>query len=362
VSKRLRKALARWRLGEITPMRLRDIAREAGVSESTVSRVINNKPSRVAGETRRRILEIAESGQYRPNRHAVSLATGQQYRTLGLFVRQQAGSTRSFYFSEVSSGILDAAAAKGMDVNLVMVRDMAPMPLKDLVAEHHLAGAILLSLDFGADAAQRCAEAGIPTVFIGSGKSAAEVLAVSCDNEAGACAATNHLVRLGHRRIGHIAGPENNGAAKERRSGYLRALCEAGLPADPALVAPGDLTEDGGRAAMAALLDMPQPPSAVFCCNDSSAVGAMTAIKERGLLIPDDVAVIGFDDAPMTSFVDPPLTTVHQPIYEMGQRAAELLIARIERGTETAIPPHARTVLKTHLVQRGSCGATAPGV
>jgi DNA-binding LacI/PurR family transcriptional regulator len=168
---------------------------------------------------------------------------------------------------------------------------------------------------------------------------------------------TRHLLDLGHTRIGFIAGPKLLLDACERLEGYRDAFAEAGVAVHEDLIVPGDFNERSGREAMRALLARAPRPSAVFAANDESAIGAMQILKREGLRIPDDMALAGFDDIPLAQYVDPPLTTVHQPFYRLGEKAAEVLLATLagrDAGGETS------HVLRTRLVMRESCGHRRP--
>jgi DNA-binding LacI/PurR family transcriptional regulator len=181
---------------------------------------------------------------------------------------------------------------------------------------------------------------------------------VDCDNVSGAADATRHLLRLGHSRIAFIAGTEQSSNACDRRLGYERALGEAGITPEPCMIVPGRFEEQGGREAMRALLARKPRPTAVFAANDMMAIGAMKVIRREGLRVPEDIAVVGFDDIPVAQYIEPSLTTVHQPIYQVGRRAAETLAMRLSDGPEGPddMTSATRHILRTRLVIRESCG------
>jgi LacI family transcriptional regulator len=182
-----------------------------------------------------------------------------------------------------------------------------------------------------------------------------DVDAVLVDNLGGGRQATGYLVELGHRRIGCITGPSATTPSAERVTGYRQALCEAGLPDDEALVVRGDFLFGSGFAGTKTLLTGPDPPTAVFVCNDAMAVGAIAAAAELGYQVPADLSIVGFDNITLAAYTMPPLTTIAQPIREIGRLAADTLIRRIQDPTG----PHQRHVLKTELVMRRS--AARPG-
>jgi DNA-binding LacI/PurR family transcriptional regulator len=196
----------------------------------------------------------------------------------------------------------------------------------------------------------RLLEDGVPFVLIGR-YSHERASYVDVDNVVGARMAVEHLLRLGHERVATITGPLNMCAGQDRLEGYRQALAARGIPVDEDLIAEGDFTEGGGRAAMRRLL--PHRPTAVFAASDMMAVGAIKVLREAGLRVPEDVAVVGFDDIPLASMVEPPLTTVRQPIEQLGSMAVELLVSLMENPGEETVH---RVVLPTELVIRASCG------
>ena len=193
----------------------------------------------------------------------------------------------------------------------------------------------------------------LPVVFVDRVPDVVTSDTVVADGEQGAYDAAVHLARLGHRRIGFVGGLAHLSTSRTRLAGYRRGLADAGLPYDEALVRAGDSRLAGGRERAGALLDLPEPPSALFVGNNLMTLGALEAIRARGLRIPDEVAIIGFDDMPWAAAFNPPLTAVHQPGYEIGRQATELLLRRLrEPDAEPEL-----IVLPTTLVVRGSCGA-----
>lgn len=350
--------MARWpgQSGTGIPMSLQDIADEAGVSIATVSRVINNTAlDKVSERTRLRVLEIARRNRFRPNSHAVSLAQGRPPSTIGLVLPYHNHIFDSYYFSQFSASVADVAAANRMDINLLMSREASGDTYLDYLSSGRVAGAILLGTHMGDDAIAECKDARAPFVVINNVAPAPGIATVTCNNRAGARDMMRHLLRLGHRRIGFIAGPPRLPDAHERLLGYRDALEDAGIPVDERLIVEGEFSEKVGREGMRALLARLPRPTAVFAANDESAIGAMQALKREGLRVPHDMAVAGFDDIQVSQYVEPALTTVHQPFYRMGQTAAELLIARIKGAADPSEDTH--HVIRTRLVIRESCGA-----
>jgi len=333
----------------------RQIAEEAGVSRTTVSLVLNDVPGvRVSPETRQRILKVAHRLNYYPDAAARTLVSGRT-STIGFVLCQS--PDRIFadaFLPEVLSGVGDALQKNGFRVLIHSVEDVsAPEAYIGLVREKQTDGIILSGPRSDDRQLLQLKAEGFPVVLLGqlpgSGIPFADV-----DNVGAAKQAVEHLIRLGHRRIGMITNaPLAYTAARDRLSGYRQALAEAGVRYAEERVRTGDFREESGHGAMNDLLDLAQPPTAVFVASDLVTFGAMMAIKQRGLTIPDDVALVGFDDVRLANYVDPPLTTVRLPAYELGYRAAMLLTQLVvgESVEEQEI------FLQTELVVRQSCGA-----
>jgi DNA-binding LacI/PurR family transcriptional regulator len=347
-------------------MSLREIAREAGVSVATVSRVVNNVDrNKVSDATRDRVLEIARLMRYRPNPQAVSLVRRRPPNTLGLVIPYNSHVFESFYFTEIIRGAVDAAAATGMNISLfVPAHDAPPEVYHDMLSREgslaSVAGVLLIGTRVQDPAIAKCRERKIPFVVVSNSVPDPDVTSVDCDNITGAHEATVHLLHLGHRTVAFIGGPEGSANARDRFEGYRSALEEAGVPVDPALIAGGHFEEQKGRNAMQRLLSRKDRPTAVFAANDVMALGAMKAIKREGLRIPQDIAIVGFDDIPLAQHVEPALTTVHQPIYQLGRLAAETLVNNLKEGRHEGAWG-VRQVLRTRMVIRESCGARKAG-
>jgi LacI family transcriptional regulator len=234
--------------------------------------------------------------------------------------------------------------------------DSRDVPRDVLGGRRSVAGLLLIGARLDDPVIARCRKTGAPFVLVNNAAREPDVSSVDCDNVSGARAAVRHLLDLGHRRIALIAGPENSSNARDRRRGYEEAIRAAGLTPDPGLVMPGNFVEEGGRRAMEALLARPDPPTAVFAANDVLALGAIAALRAAGRRIPDDVALVGFDDIPVARYVEPRLTTIRQPIYDIGRRAAEIVLDHAAFPPDSPPPPD-REVLQTQLVVRESCGA-----
>ncbi len=331
---------------------IKDVAARAGVSRQTVSRVLNDGDV-VAETTRARVLAtIAELG-YRPSAIARSLVSQRTY-TLGLLTAD---------FSDYTHArIIEGAEAEAREHNyLILVSgsehspDGEPLCCSPLVSQHQAEGLLIVYHGSDQDSYEILDHIlhDLPIVTIGYAPDREAVVTIGIANRQGARQATQHLLELGHCRIAHITGPMQMYASQERRSGYLAALQEAGVSAHDSWVACGDWSSSSGYQATLELLERGLSFTALFVQNDRMAMGALQALRERKLRVPQDVAVVGFDNIPSSRYFDPPLTTVHQPSYELGRAGARLLIDMINGQ----LAPSSLVRLETRLVIRHSCGA-----
>lgn len=311
-----------------------DVARLAGVAPSTVSYVINNGPRPVSDETRERVLEAIEALEYRPNAVARHLRR-QCTTTIGLIVPD----TCNTYFAEVAQGIEAVAFENNYMVmfchsDYQLDRELAYV--ETLYAEQ-VAGVIIIPATSSVESLKTLMKYHIPTVSLDRSVSGIEVPTVVANNFHGGYIATQHLLNLGHRRIGCIARPVELSHAEERVRGYIAALQDAGIAYDWTLYARGGYRMENGRRALNQLLDLPEPPTAVFCYNDMMAIGALRCAKERGLDVPDVFSIVGFDDITESAFTCPSLTTVHQDKFEMGRQGMKLLLNLIQGKSDTEL-------------------------
>ncbi|MFJ6697871.1 LacI family DNA-binding transcriptional regulator [Streptomyces sp. NPDC091272] len=336
---------------------LEEVAARAGVGRGTVSRVINGSP-RVSERTRAAVeTAVAELG-YVPNRAARALAAN---RTDAIALVVPEAEHRFFvepYFSDILRGVGAALADTDMQLLLTIVgSDRERGRLAHYLAGHRVDGVLVVSLRADDPLPDLLSELDIPAVISGR-RSATEPLPwVDADNVSGARQAVAHLVERGRRRIATITGRLDVYGAQCRLAGYRDGLTEAGLPVDEALIAPADFTEEGGRAAMESLLTQGPPPDAVFVASDVMASGARQVLRTRGIRVPEDIAMVGFDDSSIARHMDPPLTSVRQPIEEMGRVMARTLLAEIARTTlpvGAPRPPQPQLMLPTELVARSS--------
>jgi LacI family transcriptional regulator/LacI family repressor for deo operon, udp, cdd, tsx, nupC, and nupG len=342
-----------------TPMStLREVATHAGVSVSTVSRLFND-PDKLTGSTRERVQAAVEALGYRPSRVARRLRIENGHaHMLGVVIPD----IQNPFFADVTRGIEDVTREQGYTLLLCNSDEDAERQRDclDNFRTELVDGVIVPPLSNRDADLERLAEASIPVVCVDRRLHQTRFDTVVSDNEQGAFEAVSHLLGLGHRRIGFIGGISDISTTRERRQGYDRALEEAGVPVDPALVREGDSRMESGRSRTEALLDLPERPTALFVGNNLMALGALAAVHERGLAIPDELAVVSYDDMPWAMALNPPLTAVSQPGREMGRRAAEMMLQRIADPSRSP----SLVVLQPRLVVRRSCGAArrSPGL
>jgi LacI family transcriptional regulator len=330
-----------------------DVARRAGVSPMTVSRVINAEES-VRPATRDRVNAAIEALNYAPNPAARTLAGADQIRVGLLYSNPSAA-----YLSEFLVGSLDQASRRNLQ--LVVEKcdpgDHAEDSARRLIGAG-IDGVILPPpLCDSAPVIEALAAARTPAVAVATGRIAESVSAVSIDDYHAAHAMTAHIISLGHQRIGFIIGNPNQDASARRLDGYRDALKEAGLPVDEALIEQGLFTYRSGLDAAELLLDREDPPSAIFASNDDMAAAAVAVAHRRGLDVPGDITVCGFDDTALATTIWPELTTIRQPIAEMSRAAVDLLVEEIRRRRTGREDRHQRMLLDFELIRRQSDAA-----
>lgn len=327
---------------------LEEIAKLARVSRSTISRVINNDPN-VSETTRQRVLEVIRQVNFQPNRAARSLAGGRS-RMLGLVIPM--GVARLFtdpYFPLLIQGVTSACNARDYTVMLWLAEpEYERRMISQIVNNGLIDGIIVSSMLVDDPMVKTLSQSGLPFILIGRHPTDQCVCYVDVDNQSSARDAVAFLHRSGRRRIATITGPQNMMVGIDRLEGYQQALRERGILPDSALIVDGDFTEEGGYEAARRLI--PHKPDAIFAASDQMAVGALRALAQAGLRVPEDVALMGFDDMPFAARTSPPLTTMRQPIHRLGSTAVETLIDLVENpGT-----PARRIILPTELVIRAS--------
>jgi LacI family transcriptional regulator len=323
------------------------IAAEAGVSLPTVSKVLNGRPD-VAPATRARVEQLLDTHQY-------ARGAGRRSRRTGLVDLVFSGLD-SPWAVEILRGVEEWGSLRETAVAVSLVRrgDVRPASWTTAATSHHTDGVILVTSRLTAPQVDQLRGAGIPLVVVDPANAPpADIPSVGATNWAGGFTAIEHLLSLGHRRIAAITGPVDFLCSLARVDGYRSALERAGVPSDPALVRYGDFHHEGGFGCARELLAGGRPPTAIFAGSDQQAFGVYEAARQRGLRIPEDLSVIGFDDLPVARWASPPLTTVRQPLAEMGSTAAEMLGDLIE-----GVPLRANRVeLSTELIVRESTAA-----
>jgi LacI family transcriptional regulator len=361
---------------------IQDIARLAGVSKATVSRVLNHKPD-VDPATRERILRIMQEQGFVPSITAAGLAGGRP-RIIGVVVPSLIWP----FIPEIVQGVAEFVEKSSYELILYSLSYASHLYTSEangkmmgertaavdrIVDSRLTAGLVAITPGPAAKHLTQLHEQGFPVVLIDDQGLPTSAPWVGADNRTGAYQAVRHLISLGHRRIAHIKGPASYQCSQERYQGYCQALTEAGLTPSPALVVQGDFEVSSGHAAARILFSMSERPTAIFAANDHMAWGVLEVAEDMGLRVPDDVALVGFDNMSASEHRRPPLTTVSQPFHQMGQRAAELLLGLLESprhmplyaGTNSFLKssffPSASTepiriLLETNLVVRESCG------
>jgi len=330
------------------PPTLEVVAARAGVSRATASRVLRGATN-VSDDAREAVLRAARETAYAPNRAARSLVTRRSDSIAFLVAESEDRLFTDPYFLAMLRGAHTQIAAAGLQLIFVIASTPAEAEqFEHYAAGGHVDGVLLVSLHGDDRLPQRLEQLGVPTVINGRPLSGDPSLYyVDSDNLAGGRVATDLLIARGARRIATITGPQDMCAGQDRLQGYRAALTDADRTVDQRLIATGDFTVDGGTRAMHALLDADPDIDAVFAASDLTAIGALRAIEQAGRRVPDDIAVIGFDDLREAALTTPPLTTVRQPIAELGQTMAQLLVRRIA-GDD----PRRATVLPVEVVPR----------
>ena len=304
---------------------INDVANRAGVSSATVSRVLTEKDV-VKESTRKKVLKAVEELGYRPSRVARSLRV-KSSQIIGLII----SDIQNPFFTSLVRAVEDLAHANNYALFLCNSDENLEKETLyiDLMLAERVAGVIITPTSEQINPCQRLLDAEIPIVAVDRRVLACNIDTVLVDNLRGAYELTEHLIKHGHTRIGAIMGSPQITTGRERLEGYQLALQAQGIPFNPELVRVGVPKIDAGKRFTCDLLDLPNPPTAVFTGNNLLTIGALSVINERNLKIPDEIAVVGFDDPKWTELINPPLTAVAQPTYELGRKAAGLILKRI---------------------------------
>jgi LacI family transcriptional regulator len=331
-----------------------EIAREAGVSTTTVSKVLNQRPG-VGDKTRARILRLIEQNGYVQNHAARHLRKGQSGLIDLVFMRLEGG-----YDLGIMHGVQEGLEKSGHRLVVFATNEdeMAERRWLRRILDQSSDGVLLLLPYERVGIANTLMEQRIPFVAIGDRNEPTTAFpTIGSTIWLGGYTATEYLISLGHRRIGIITGPLHLTTSRARLAGYREALERAGIPVDPALICEGSYMLGDGILQARALLDLPEPPTAIFAGNDAQAAGVYQALYQRGIRIPEEMSVIGFDDVMYAAHMSPPLTTIRQPLEEMGRMAAHMLLRLI--AGQTLDSNHVE--LATSLVVRESCAPPRRG-
>jgi len=324
-----------------------DVARLAGVSIATVSRVLNGR-SVVQGMTAGRVQAAIDELKYVPRTAARMLASRKTY-TLGLLLPEISGT----FFSPLLRGIEAAAREAGFDLLVHATEDRTRLPgARRPLGEHNTDGLLIFTDSLEEIEIRRLHDAGLPVVLMHQSMEEAGIPVVTVENKDGAREIVTHLIEVhGRRRIAFLRGPERQEDSAWRERGYKEALEAHGLKFDPELIAYGGFDRETGRAAVRGLLESGRSIDAIFSGDDEAALGSFSALQSAGLRIPEDIPVVGFDDLPFAPFLAPPLTTVRAPTEQVGREAVRQLL-RLMRGE----PAESLTLLPTQIIIRNSCG------
>ncbi|MDI6783543.1 MAG: LacI family DNA-binding transcriptional regulator [bacterium] len=344
---------------------IRDIAKLSGFSRSTVSLVLNNNP-RISQDTRKKIRRIMKQVGYQPNITARRLAE-RRSRMIGVIVPQTSHVFSDYYFSEAISGISDVLVQSEYKLMLQVVTPefKEKKVYLSLFEERYIDGMLLLGMLTDEPMVRHLQKKRYPILLVNSAMNG--VSSVVADNILGVKLAAEHLIKLGHQKFGLIKGLENTNTGIDRITGFMKVLNHHRLVINPKWIVAGNYSEESGYLGMKQILANRLVPTAVFAGNDMMAIGAIRAIREYGLQVPDDIAIVGGDDIKLAAYIEPPLTTIRQDMYEIGALAARELITLIHthhtRARSTRMKkeqlPHAGTphMVKTELIIRKSCGA-----
>ncbi len=330
---------------------IKDIAAKLNLHHTTVSRALRDHPD-VKEETKRKVKELAKKMNYQPNNLARSLKR-QKSNSIGVIVPE----IRHHFFSAVISGIEDVASKAGYVILVAQSNEQFEREIMNTNAfiSNHVAG-LLVSISqttVSSDHFKRFMELGGKLVFFDRVCDDLPASQVIVDDYGGAFAAMEYLIGKGYKRIAHLGGTKNLSISKMRYQGYVDALKKHGLPFNDDYVFWGGLHEQNGAEGMNQFLALSEMPDAIFAVNDPVALGAYEVIKSHGLTIPQDIAVVGFSNNPISTFLSPPLTTVEQPAYEMGKKAAHLLLEQINQKKTSERTIH-KEILPVRLIVRGS--------
>ena len=348
------KAACKWRRGRSkrpTKITIRDVVRQTRLSLTTISRALRNQPG-IADSTRDRVKAVAHRLGYVPNLAGAALSTGRMHSVVYV-LPDVSPIVPGLLQMEVLKGLIDELARHSYNVTVFSEELLRKLHLTifDVHRVLHADGVVLV-LEHAEDIAPKASDLALPMVIVNRLLNSVSADFVIADDEKGGYLATSHLTKLGHTRIGHITSVQNNFGLIRRLRGYEAALREAGLPVDPGLISrEGLISSEGGFAATRRLIESGAAFTALFCSSDVIVPGILRALRESGRRVPEDVSIVSFDDHPLAEMLDPPLTTVRKPRYDMGVEAGRLLMKRLSGDLED---DPVTTVLETRLIERRS--------
>lgn len=332
---------------------IRDVAKECGVSVTTVSFVLNNSPRPVSPETRRRVTEVARRLNYYPNAMARGLVQ-RRMNSLGvLFAQVEASIVTNKYATGILEGVFAEAVSCGYDIHLYTRPWESAEVSAPRFRNNQTDGTLIIVPGIDSDMVTGLKRFGVPTVVVSSPTAIEGVSYVDIDNVQGARLVANHLLSLGHKRIAHVMGRRQQHSVLDRRDAFVAALERSGVPVRPEYLVGDSFFQERVIQTARELLSLPEPPTAIFATNDDIALHIVRVAQEMGFVVPRDLSVIGFDDYLQAQHSNPPLTTIHHPLAEIGRKATQLLLARIENE---AVEDE-RCIFAPTLVVRGT---TAP--
>ena len=338
-----------------------DVARAAGVARATVSRVLNSSPN-TSERVREKVMQAVTDLDYQVNHQARQLASGISRQLALIFAADAEAEPNSYYHSAIELGAMRGCSELGYNLSTHTIdpADQSGRSRILALADQRRCDGLILTPPFSdeRELIEALRERGAPVVLISAGPDTRTLCtSVGIDDRAAGFELGLHVARLGHRRVGFISGPKDHKSAALRLRGFVEAVNSCGLPNDAVTVAEGNFTFKSGIDWATQLLSGPQRPTALVCANDDMAAGALFSAHRLGLNVPTDVAITGFDDTPVSQIVWPPLTTIHQPLRQIGSTAAELLIQGITHGNGTVDPPKDQGWVPFQLVDRASTTA-----
>ncbi len=332
---------------------INQIAKLAYVSRSVVSRVLNNRPN-VSEEARDRVLKVIREYNYHPSATARNLANNRTYEICILTPRWENEVLASGFWALIFLGIAERCIERGYFGSLSAISvDKNNALDTSFIHDHACDGYVLMHREVFEQVYPTIRSRNLPAVAIGHDDNYPQISSIDVDNKKGAFLATQHLIQLGHQNIAFICGDKNRQESMDRLAGYREALNDAGLAKHEALELSTSYSRENGFDATNQLLSLANRPTAIFCASDVVAQGSLLALHQAGLSVPEDMAVMGFDDLPASKFTIPPLTTIHQPIYQKGAEAANIIIDQIEKKTNEVVHIN----LPPKLIVRSSCGS-----